>query len=1053
MQARKLRMLALLPALAACSGELGGPATEAPTAHAVQGLVAAARPVATLTLAVTSIVGGGSVTGSVTLTGTDGTTPVTLSVDAPSLATLPAVIQIPSGLTTGAFTIATAAVTTVTTVHVTATAGGASAGADLVLQPTSVVPSASAVINDPGCVANTLPRNDDGSTPAVTLPSPVNFFGTAYTFFYINNNGNVTFRQPMSTYTPFTITATTPPIIAPFFADVDTRGTGSSPVTYSFGPVQFGGRPAMCVNWVNVGYYANHYDKLNSFQLLLVDRSDQTPGDFDIVMNYDRVAWETGDASGGVNGFGGTPAGAGYSAGTGVSNQFYQFPGSLTAGGLLDTNPTSGLTRTSRNSLTLGRHVFEVRNGGNVGTGAIGGTVKDSAAHTLSGAPVQACRVSDGRCVFVTLSGTQGQYEANGLVEDDYTVTAFAPAGSGLRSVTSAPVHVSPGAALRVDLTLTGPTPPPPGVTLTPSTTSTNGLPSVYYHSPLVLTSHGCSGGTATYTVTTPSGRVLATGPLSEGLVAGTFTANVPPFYPNSGPAHVHIHTVCPDGTNQDIDFDIYIDPSGLVRTTTGLPIVGAVVTLFRADNATGPFEAVPAGSAVMSPMNRDNPMLSDSIGHFGWDVISGYYKVRAQADGCTSPTGAAYVETDALPVPPAISDLDLRLQCPDTTAPVTTAIVTGAPNAAGWYQTPPVVLLSAVDEAGGSGVASVHYALSGASSGSFDVTGASASVSPAVDGATTLAYYATDNAGNVEAAHSMTLALDATPPSIACSATPSTVAATGALAPVHVAVTSSDATSGVASVVLTSLQSDVPLASGDTQGFAVGGALVDGQLRAGPGARTYTLTYTATDVAGNSANCTARVEVTAVAVSDSVAPRCSVTGVGSGRQLRFSASDAESGLAGVRVVSSQGAAVTIPSFTPGSTAAVIVTGAVTGTTGSVVLEVSDVAGNKAQCAASLLSLSATTRSASVSGVLGTQTNLTVYNGKPGLKSLEFKINGSERELENLKDSTVKSLDISKLLKAGSSNKVSASVDECGKTGSADVLLWSGPASATPSHP
>ena len=45
------------------------------------------------------------------------------------------------------------------------------------------------------------------------------------------------------------------PIIAPFFADVDTRGSGSDIVTYSYGNTTYNGRPAFCVDWVNVGYF------------------------------------------------------------------------------------------------------------------------------------------------------------------------------------------------------------------------------------------------------------------------------------------------------------------------------------------------------------------------------------------------------------------------------------------------------------------------------------------------------------------------------------------------------------------------------------------------------------------------------------------------------------------------------------------------------------------------------------------------------------------------------------------------------------------------------
>src|SRR5437764_6352967 len=124
----------------------------------------------------------------------------------------------------------------------------------------------------PGCDANTLDRNDDDSTSAVDLGFPLAFFGTTYSQVYVNNNGNVTFDGPLSDFTPFPLTTTNHVIIAPFFADVDTRGEGSAAVTY--GQTTIDGHRAFCVDWagVGVGYYNAHADKLNTFQLLLVDR-------------------------------------------------------------------------------------------------------------------------------------------------------------------------------------------------------------------------------------------------------------------------------------------------------------------------------------------------------------------------------------------------------------------------------------------------------------------------------------------------------------------------------------------------------------------------------------------------------------------------------------------------------------------------------------------------------------------------------------------------------------------------------------------------------------
>jgi uncharacterized repeat protein (TIGR01451 family) len=223
-------------------------------------------------------------------------------------------------------------------------------------------PSVRAAI-DPGagCTATTLSANDDGSTGIVPLGFTANFFGNSYTSLYVNNNGNVTFTAPLSEFTAEPLVTSGIPIIAPFWADVDTRDPGSSEVKY--GPTTFGGRPAFCVNWdgVGVGYFALHVDKLNKFQLLLVDRSDVNPGDFDIVFNYDQVQWETGDASGGSGGLGGSSARAGYTNGTSPTS--FEMAGSAVNGAFLDSNVDSGLIHYSRNSAVPGRYIFEVRNG------------------------------------------------------------------------------------------------------------------------------------------------------------------------------------------------------------------------------------------------------------------------------------------------------------------------------------------------------------------------------------------------------------------------------------------------------------------------------------------------------------------------------------------------------------------------------------------------------------------------------------------------------------------------------------------------------------------
>jgi hypothetical protein len=213
----------------------------------------------------------------------------------------------------------------------------------------------------PGFNSSFLGANDDGSTELLSIGFSANFFGNTYTNLYANNNGNLTFNAPLGTFTPFNLIGDSGnPIIAPFFADVDTRGAGSDLLRYGAGT--FDGKDAFGVTWaaVGVGYFGAHVDKLNKFQTILVDRSDTGAGNFDIYFNYDQIQWETGDASGGVGGFGGSSARAGFSSGAAINS--FEIPGSGVNGALLDNNLSSGLIH-GGNTNVAGRYLFEVRNG------------------------------------------------------------------------------------------------------------------------------------------------------------------------------------------------------------------------------------------------------------------------------------------------------------------------------------------------------------------------------------------------------------------------------------------------------------------------------------------------------------------------------------------------------------------------------------------------------------------------------------------------------------------------------------------------------------------
>ena len=223
-----------------------------------------------------------------------------------------------------------------------------------------------------------LPANDDGSTAFIDLTpifgaQGINFFGRYYTGFYLNNNGSVTFNAASSSFTPSAITGSTSnPVIAAYWADIDTRGGGVTPTPggtsagtnllwYDLDSVTH----TFTATWDDVGYYSGQTNKLNAFQLSIHQVNAQ--GDFDITFRYENVDWTTGNASGGSNGLGGTPARAGYSAGNGV--EYFELPQSGNQADLLALESASNIG-------TPGTFVFSVRNG----VPSVGITVGDASA-------------------------------------------------------------------------------------------------------------------------------------------------------------------------------------------------------------------------------------------------------------------------------------------------------------------------------------------------------------------------------------------------------------------------------------------------------------------------------------------------------------------------------------------------------------------------------------------------------------------------------------------------------------------------------------------------
>lgn len=176
--------------------------------------------------------------------------------------------------------------------------------AEVTIPSSALIPSTSLYTNTYGDVVVTTGggnaanvglasgRNDDGFSGPIDLGFSLNFFGSTYTQFFINTNGNISFGSGISAYIPNGPAGATSPVISPFFADVDTRGATSGVVHLS----QLADEDI--VTWDSVGYYNSHSDKLDTFQLVLRSPGFAVPdGEGQIGFFYAGMGWDSTDTS------------------------------------------------------------------------------------------------------------------------------------------------------------------------------------------------------------------------------------------------------------------------------------------------------------------------------------------------------------------------------------------------------------------------------------------------------------------------------------------------------------------------------------------------------------------------------------------------------------------------------------------------------------------------------------------------------------------------------------------------------------------------------------
>jgi hypothetical protein len=109
-----------------------------------------------------------------------------------------------------------------------------------------------------------------------------------------------------------------------------------------------------------------------------------------------------------------------------------------------------------------------------------------------------------------------------------------------------------------------------------------------------------------------------------------------------------------------------------------------------------------------------------------------------------------------------ASSGQNVNVEIPDATPPTTTLTLSGVLGNNSWYVSDVQMNLTAADNVGGSGVNTTEY--------SFDNITWNTYTTPfniTTEGVTTLYYYSTDNAGNVEPTKNQTIKIDKTPPQI----------------------------------------------------------------------------------------------------------------------------------------------------------------------------------------------------------------------------------------------------------------------------------------------
>ncbi|WP_395707835.1 nidogen-like domain-containing protein [Reyranella sp.] len=295
-------------------------------------------------------------------------------------------------------------------------------------------------------------RGDDGPNPMVSIDTVfsngLNFFGTTYHDLFVNMNGSVSFGGAVSTYTPTTITSGGTPLIAAFWADIDSRLDTTEPintppqVVYDLDTTN----RVLTVTWPGVDYFSvansTHVPKANWFQLQLYDRGGGGAGvgnDFDIVFRYQQIEWTAGDLSGGNNGLNGTAAHAGWTAGNGKN--FEEVPASGNEAALLALPAMPGNTGVN------GLFVYQVRAGAVVTSDIIFGAFDAYSTNGKNGVGLAGLVGNNGEPVLAGYPNAKVQSDTYGLMAQRIATAVIgtpSPHGDVFVNNSSTPLMLAP---------------------------------------------------------------------------------------------------------------------------------------------------------------------------------------------------------------------------------------------------------------------------------------------------------------------------------------------------------------------------------------------------------------------------------------------------------------------------------------------------------------------------------------------------------------------------------------------------------------------------------